>query len=98
MIWRWTSAAREREASAEADRILEECQAEMRLIVRAGLDSLGELNDQIGPTWDARAAVTDALAPAPSADSARGSRTRPGNLSGTSNRQSQPPADPVTWP
>ena len=34
----------------------------MRLIVRAGLDSLGELNDQIGPAWDARAAVTDAIA------------------------------------
>ncbi|HUY49264.1 MAG TPA: hypothetical protein VMV92_26675 [Streptosporangiaceae bacterium] len=67
MIWRWTSAAREREASAQAGRILEECQAEMRLIVRAGLDSLGELGDQIGPAWDARAAVTDALAPAPSA-------------------------------
>ena len=58
------AAAREREASAEADRILEECQAEMRLIVRAGLDSLGELNDQIGPAWDARAAVTDAIAQA----------------------------------
>jgi hypothetical protein len=36
----------------------------MRLIVRAGLDSLAELNDQIGPAWDARAAVTDALAQA----------------------------------
>src|SRR5260370_1427141 len=59
---------------------------------------LGKLQDQIGPAWDARRAGTDALAPAPSADSARGSRTRPGNLSGTSNRQSQPPADPVTWP
>ncbi len=28
---------------------------------------LGELNDQIGPAWDARTAVTDAPAPAPSA-------------------------------
>ena len=55
MIWRWTSAARESEASGEADRILEECQAEMRLIVRAELDSLGDLNDQIGPAWDTRA-------------------------------------------
>ena len=36
----------------------------MLLIVRAGLDSLGALNEQIGPVWDARAVVTDSLAQA----------------------------------
>jgi hypothetical protein len=35
---------------------------EMRLIVRAGLDSLKEYNEEMGPAWDARAAVADALA------------------------------------
>jgi len=53
---------RERAASGAADRILAECNAGMRLITRAGLDSLKEYNQQMSEAWDARAAVTGALA------------------------------------
>ena len=58
------AAARERAASAEADRILEDCQAEMDLIIRAGLDRLKGFHQEWDQASDARTAVTDALAQA----------------------------------
>ncbi len=90
------AAAREREASAEAGRILEECQAEMRSSSAPGSTAWASSTIRSG-----RPGTPGQRSPTPSPRperSAWGSRTRPSNLPGTSNRQSQPPADPVTWP
>lgn len=58
------AAAREREqdAYAEFDRISRDSVEEMLTLNRGGLENLGRMLDQIGPTWDAQAEVTRLLA------------------------------------
>jgi hypothetical protein len=59
------AARREAEAYGEFDRISGAAIAEMQQLTQAGLDRLGQVLDQIGPTWaahDAVAAVTPAQA------------------------------------
>jgi hypothetical protein len=55
------AAERERQAYAEFDRISGEAIEEMFEINGARLSALGELNDQIGRTWAADAAVLDEI-------------------------------------
>jgi hypothetical protein len=60
---------RERAAYAEFDHIGRAAIDEMFILNRSGLDNLGRVLDQIGPTWDAQAEVTrQLLHPAPEAD------------------------------
>jgi hypothetical protein len=53
---------RERAAWAEFDHVGRESIEEMFTLNRGGLDDLGRVLDQIGPTWDAQAEVTRQLA------------------------------------
>lgn len=52
---------RERQAYAEAQEIADAGVSEMFVINQAGLDRLGELNQQIGTTWAADAARLDEI-------------------------------------
>lgn len=58
------AAAREREqaAYAEFDHVGRESIEEMFTLNRSGLDSLGQVLDQMGPTWEAQAEVTRQMA------------------------------------
>lgn len=47
------------EVQRDADRTGDAAISESQEIIRAGLDRSRGILDQIGPTWDARAAVTD---------------------------------------
>ena len=65
------AAARERERAAyvEFDHISRAAIEEMFTLNRSGLDNLGRVLDQIGPTWDAAAEVTRKLThPEPEAE------------------------------
>jgi hypothetical protein len=53
---------RERDAYAEFDRISRDAVEEMLTLNRGGLENLGQVLDQIGPTWEAQAEVTRELA------------------------------------
>jgi DNA invertase Pin-like site-specific DNA recombinase len=62
---------------------------------RAGLDSLGELNDQIRPAWDARATVTGAIA---RARAQRRGAAELGPVIFPGRVTASPSLRPVTWP
>ena len=56
------ASERERAAYAEFDHVGRECLAEMFALNRGGLDNVGRVLDQLGPTWEAQAEVTRQMA------------------------------------
>jgi phage protein D len=66
------AARRLRELHAEADRITDTGIREAQHLISSELDNTGALIDQMGHTWDARAAVTDTYRTPPVPSSRRG--------------------------